>query len=187
MKLAILFGVLLISGHAFSEERREDVKDDTNLINDEVESVADSQNEVDNDMDEKSDNAYKMDGSESDQLELEDEIESPLNDEEDQYEMDVSELNSDQTKTEDENEAVIDDEEDEEEEESELEDPLSYKPIKQCRTAELALNFIYIYIYFFISRISFHLILRAKTNLPKTSLKMRPRWHCWFLHYFLFY
>lgn len=186
MKLAILFGVLLISGLAFSEERQEDVNDDANLINDEVENVADSQNEVDNDMDEKSDNADKMDGSESEQPELEDEIESPLNDEEDQYEMDVSELNSDQTKTEDENEAAIDDEEDEEEEDSELEDPLSYKPIKQCRTAELALNILY-FCFFFISRISFHLILRAKTILPKISLKMRPRWHCWFLHYFLFY
>ena len=126
MKLAILFGVLLISGLAFSEEIQEDVKDDASLMNDEAENVADSENEIENDMDEDTDNEDEMDDSESD---------------------------SDQTETEDENEAAIDDEEDDEEENSEFEDPSSYKPIKQCRTAQLALNFLYFCCFFFISRI----------------------------------
>ena len=152
MKLAILFGVLLISGLAFSEEIQEDVKDDASLMNDEAENVADSENEIENDMDEDSDNEDEMDDSESDQLVLEDENDE-INDEEDQNEMDASESDSDQTETEDENEAAIDDEEDEEEENSEFEDPSSYKPIKQCRTAQLALNFLYFCCFFFISRI----------------------------------
>ena len=143
MKLAILFGVLLFSGIAFSEEIQQDVKDDASLTNDEAENVADLENEIENDMDD----------SESDQLVLEDENESPVNDEEDQYEMDDSESDSDQTETEDENEAAMDDEEDEEEEDSELEDPLSYKPIKQCKTAQLTLNFLYFCLFFFISTI----------------------------------
>ena len=153
MKLAILFGVLLFSGITFSEEIQQDVKDDASLTNDEAENVADLENEIENDMDEDSDNEDEMDDSESDQLVLEDENESPVNDEEDQYEMDDSESDSGQTETEDENEAAMDDEEDEEEEDSELEDPLSYKPIKQCKTAQLTLNFLYFCLFFFISTI----------------------------------
>ena len=153
MKLAILFGVLLFSGIAFSEEIQQDVKDDASLPNDEAENVADSENKIENDMDEDSDNEDEMDDSESDQLVLEDENESPVNDVEDQYEMDDSESDPDQTETEDENEAAMDDEEDEEEEDSELEDPLSHKPIKQCKTSQLALNLLYFCLFFFISTI----------------------------------
>ena len=156
MKLAILFGVLLISGLALSEETQEDVKDDATLMNDEVENVADSQNEIDDDMDEDSVNADKMDESESDQLELEDENESPFNDiideddldqtetedeneiplddEEDQYEMNDIESDPEVIKTEDENEVSIEDVEGQDDEVSELEDPRLFKPYKQCKT-----------------------------------------------------
>lgn len=156
MKLAILLGVLFISGLAFSEEIQEDVKNDATFANDEVENLADTQNEIDDDMDEDSANTGKMDDSESDQLELEDENESPvnyimdeddldqtetedenespLNVEEDQYEVDNTESDTEDIKTEDENDISTEDEEGQDDEDSELEDPKLFKSYKQCKT-----------------------------------------------------
>lgn len=152
MKLAILLGVLFISGFAFSEEIQEDVKNDATF---EVENVADTQNEID-DMDEDSANTVKMHDSESDQLELENENESPVNHimdeddldqtetedenesplevEEDQYEVDNTESDTEDIKTEDENDVSTEDDEGQDDEDSELEDPKLFKSYKQCKT-----------------------------------------------------
>ena len=153
MKLAILLGVLFISGFAFSEEIQEDVKNDATF---EVENVADTQNEIDDDMDEDSANTVKMHDSESDQLELENENESPVNHimdeddldqtetedenesplevEEDQYEVDNTESDTEDIKTEDENDVSTEDDEGQDDEDSELEDPKLFKSYKQCKT-----------------------------------------------------
>ena len=118
MKFALLIGILLVSGLAFSEEIKEDPKDNGHLVNNEEKSAADSQNE--------SEDAMKEDSVPEETLE-------------------DSELDSEEMETEGDNDLALSDDytdvdEDENEEDSEIEDPKRSKPYKQCKSAEVTLQ-----------------------------------------------
>ena len=118
MKFAVLLSILLLSGVAFSEEIKEDPKDDGHLINDQEKSAADSQNQNEDAIEEDNVPEETLEDSESDSEEMEEENDNDV--------------------------AISDDgndaDGDENEEDSEIDDPKVNKPYKQCKSAEFTSN-----------------------------------------------